>query len=461
MGKKAAKQPATTTCCVDNDGDHCIQTAADGYREWQESDVWKLIGYVRANPGLWMFNEELYRDVSFKKVAWKQIGAKLNIPWQICQDKWDTLKKAYRKEKMTRSKEMIKSGLGGPTDVTRKPRRGFYFFSGMIFLEKEKSPKSTVSNVSPTIKVEVTSSASSPSANEADGCQLSQETLGGQQSQSAQVKLENTKARPSQGQNDHEFSWAENQFENDRTRSISSPNDDGQSPPHQSLLPRTETVLVSDVFIDLCDDVSSEDEGANKIPMISNLIKQDNQEEDLASNTRPSIQQSPSLGLQSPTIDKGSADSGVTNGTRIVKKEPNSSSETKFNINSNIKLESFKINEPDLESCPGNDQNSPPRATFVSPWLRDVKRESVPPTSCYLPETASKKRKDPVVDSIINLTQVLTQTATAPAPIQHGPNANDAEDSFGSYVASELRKMESPERKAKKRKITEIIYETI
>ncbi|KAJ8681283.1 hypothetical protein QAD02_017070 [Eretmocerus hayati] len=114
-----------------------------------------------------------------------------------------------------------------------------------------------------------------------------------------------------------------------------------------------------------------------------------------------------------------------------------------------------------IKSEPRNLLDLPQREHYISPWMANAQMASITPQSCYSPGQSQRqsKRKDPIVESILTLTKSLNESASATPSKQNSPT--DAEDSFGNFIASELRKMKSPEKNTKKQKITSVIFEKI
>ncbi|KAJ8684803.1 hypothetical protein QAD02_020596 [Eretmocerus hayati] len=109
----------------------------------------------------------------------------------------------------------------------------------------------------------------------------------------------------------------------------------------------------------------------------------------------------------------------------------------------------------------GQKLDLPKREEYILPWLANAKKPSIAPQSCYSAGQSHRqsKKRDAITEGILTLTQVVSQQAAAPSN-NHG-STTDAGDSFGNFVACELRKMKSPEKNSKKQKMASVIFEKV
>uniref|UniRef100_A0A6P7FBG7 Uncharacterized protein LOC114328303 isoform X2 n=1 Tax=Diabrotica virgifera virgifera TaxID=50390 RepID=A0A6P7FBG7_DIAVI len=100
--------------------------------EWKsERHVLKLIEAYRRTSLLWDFQDPKYYKKPIKVKAWREIGQEVNMPWDECRRKIQSLLGSYRREKYR-----IRQGKrSGDAYVSR-----WYAYEALTFLDGRKMP---------------------------------------------------------------------------------------------------------------------------------------------------------------------------------------------------------------------------------------------------------------------------------------------------------------------------------
>ncbi|CAL1534556.1 unnamed protein product [Lymnaea stagnalis] len=111
-------------------------------------DVKKLISLVHDRTPLWDIKTKSYHNKDVRRKLWLEIATEFDTTTEVVKSKWQNLRDTFRKEQVKLTKMNAKSEALGDT---LKPLSRWKFYSQLLFLKDNFSPRQSKTNKPVTI----------------------------------------------------------------------------------------------------------------------------------------------------------------------------------------------------------------------------------------------------------------------------------------------------------------------